>query len=176
MRPVSAAVAMLASVLLAVAALADPCVDASLGFYQAVCDATGGLLPIRDPASVLDSEMGFYAKCPPDQLYGWPRFFTHTFLSGDWQPTKDLSLIAGVQLSTGIVSYVKYARFRGAAGGPQLALAQRMADFVLRDTLTADRADAVWPRFPRSTGVALTLPLNCSAQVDFVFGCDCIGK
>jgi len=143
---------------------------ARIGFHKAVYDAQNRLLPWTSWNEALKREMQWYLACPPGKK-GYPVYFYTTFMDGEYCPYKD-DFIPATQLGMGIISYVKYWRLIGKTDPRVLQQAARMADFLIRECLTADRG--CYPRFPRSTGYLTELPITRSSQGDEKFGAEVI--
>ena len=82
------------------AATTVPCPgNATIGFWPALCDEQGGLVPRADPVSVLQSAMSWYSKCPDSLLHPTkpvPVWFLATFMDGNYKMTKN-ELIPAMQ-------------------------------------------------------------------------------
>jgi hypothetical protein len=128
-------------------------------------DAHGHLLPWISWRTAIDREMRFYESAPAD--HGYPIFVTTTFVDGDWKPMPERSdTIPATQNAMGILSYLKYAAYRGGHDSKTLAVARQMGDYLLQQSLTPDAGK--YPRFPHSTGRRNQFPLppDSGSQAD----------
>ena len=72
----------------------------------------------------------------------------------------------------GILSYLKYWRYRGKSDPQVLATARKMGDYLVREARTPDRGP--YPGFTRSTGNHTSFPLISSSQGDLKYGVNVI--
>lgn len=145
--------------------VAAPAPLVTLGAHVARYDAAGHLLPWTPWGRALDLEMRFYATAPRE--HGYPVFVTTTFLDGHWQPiAARQDTIPATQNGMGIISYLKWRRFRGNHDPQLLATARSMGDYILEQDLTPD--EGKYPRFPHSTGHRgqFSQPSDSGAQSD----------
>jgi hypothetical protein len=141
-----------------------------VGNHPAKFDSFGHLKPWTSWRDAIAREIRWYAKCPLE--HGYPRFITLTFMRGDYtlNPRRHDSIPA-MQNGMGILGYLalddlKLDLGRQVPGRTALDTAKAMADYLLNEALTPN--DGLWPRFPRSTGKAMTFPLpaDCGSQAD----------
>ncbi len=158
--------AILAFVLHSICSVAEE--PKAIGNHRAVYDTEGILRPWTTWREALDREMKWYANCPLDK--GYPRFVLLTFMEGDYRPNpKRQDMIPAMQEGTGIISWLKYHAWTGRQNTQLLAVARAMGDYLVKEALTPDNGK--WPRFPRSTGKAGSLPqpADCGCQADRPF-------
>ena len=154
---------MIASGLLLV--LAAAAAGQTIGNHPAHFDPQGILLPWTSWTDALDREMAWYARCPVE--HGYPRFVFMTFMKGDYEPVaKNPSFIPATQNGMGIISYLKYYRFKKKQNPQVLAFARAMGDYLVKESLTPD--EGKYPRFTRSTGwrARFPQPPDCGSQND----------
>jgi hypothetical protein len=120
----------------------------TLGGHAVLRDADGGLRPWTSWNDALDREMKFYSSAPAE--HGYPVYATTTFLDGSWKPTERRDSIPSTQNGLGILSYLGYRALRGDKDGRLLAVARKMGDYLLKESLTPNSGK--YPRFTRSTG------------------------
>ena len=144
---------------------AAPSPPVTIGTHVAKYDTAGHLLPWTPWNRALDLEMRFYTTGPRE--HGYPVFVTTTFLDGDWRPIATRQdTIPATQNGMGIISYLKWHRFRGSRDPSLLATARSMGDYLLDQDLTPD--EGKYPRFPHSTGHRgqFPQPADSGAQSD----------
>jgi hypothetical protein len=133
--------------------------------HTASFDAHGRLMPWTAWRHALDLEMNFYQQCPAER--GYPRFVLATFLDGEWNPIPDRTdTIPSTQNGMGIISYLKYYAWTKKQNPKILEFAQRMGDYLVKESLTPDAGK--YPRFTRSTGwrAKFPQPADCGSQAD----------
>lgn len=135
---------------------------AKIGFHPAVYDDSGKLLAWTQWADALDREMNWYAKCPVNDK-GYPHFAYMTFMDGNYEANR-MDSIPATQNGLAIISYIKYWEFKGRSDAGVIRRACQVADYLLNETLTPNRG--VYPRYTRSTGYYMDMPLFRSAQGD----------
>ncbi|MGA8027640.1 MAG: hypothetical protein WB992_10870 [Bryobacteraceae bacterium] len=139
-----------------------------LGSHQAKYAADGSLVPWISWSDALDREMAWYLKCPDD--HGYPRFVSTTFMDGKYEPLPNRpDCIPSMQNGMGIVSYLKYYRYKHGSDQRFLEVARSMGDYLVREALTPDAGK--YPRFTRSTGWRHEFPQapNSGSQDDRPF-------
>lgn len=134
-----------------------------LGSHPAIYDARGSLQPWTSWADTVDREMAWYQRTPRE--HGYPRFVFLTFMDGDYRASRR-DTIPAMQNGMGIISYLKYYRWRGRRDPAILNTARAMGDYLIRETLTPDAGK--YPRFTRSTGWRDRFPQpdDCGSQAD----------
>jgi hypothetical protein len=145
--------------------LAAAAAGQTIGNHPARYDPQGILLPWTSWTDALDREMAWYARCPVE--HGYPRFVFMTFMKGDYEPVaKKPSFIPATQNGVGIISYLKYYRFKKKQNPQVLAFARAMGDYLVKESLTPDAGK--YPRFTRSTGwrARFPQPPDCGSQND----------
>jgi hypothetical protein len=138
---------------------------AKLGSHIATYAPDGSLLPWTSWEDALDREMNWYLKCPIED--GYPRFVWMTFMDGNYQPIAEhKDTIPAMQNGVGIISYLKYYRYKGRANPKVLEFARYMGDYLLKESNTPNTGK--YPAFTRSTGIrhALPQPPNSGTQDD----------
>ncbi len=133
--------------------------------HPARYDAQGVLLPWTSWTDAIEREVKWYARCPQEK--GYPIFVTVTFMDGAYRPLSERTdFIPATQCSTGILSYLKYYKFTGGQRPELLSTARAFGDYLIDQALTPN--EGIYPRFPRSTGVARACPQapNCGRQED----------
>ncbi len=150
-------------------ARADHYLPAKIGWHAAVYNRDSKH-PKLDPWTTWDDalrrEIRWYLRCPVDS-HGYPQIVFTTFMDGDYQPYKS-DIITATQNGMGILSYLKYWRYRDKSDPLVPAMARTMGDHLVRETLTPDRGP--YPRFTRSTGNHTSFPLSSSSQGDLSNG------
>lgn len=131
--------------------------------HTATYDSHGLLEPWAPLGEVLERQMNWYLESPLD--HGYPGFATLTFQDANRQPSRPDSIPA-MQNAMGILSYVKYYRYKGRTNARVLEFASGQADYLIDQALTLDSGK--WPRFARSTGVGRAFPQapDCGRQKD----------
>ena len=145
--------------------LAATAAGQSIGNHMVRYHANGILRPWTSWTDAIDREMAWYAKCPIE--HGYPRFVFMTFMNGRYEPVmRKPSFIPATQNGMGIISYLKYYRFKGKQNAQTLAFARSMADYLVNEALTPD--EGKYPRFSRSTGwrAKFPQPPDCGSQND----------
>ena len=136
-----------------------------LGPHEAIYASDGTLLPWTGWNDALDREMNWYLKCPLDR--GYPKFIGLTFMDGNYQAIAERrDTIPSMQNGMGIISYVKYYRFKRRRDARVLRFARYMGDYLVKESLTPDTGK--YPRFTRSTGIRdqFPQPPDCGSQDD----------
>jgi hypothetical protein len=136
-----------------------------IGNHPAKYDGLGHLRPWTTWRDALRREIAWYDKCPNEHSY--PRFVTLTFMEGDYRPNpRRKDMIPAMQNGVGILSYLELADAKLFPAPNAVKVARAMADYLLDQALTPN--EGVYPRFPRSTGGALTFPQppDCGSQAD----------
>jgi len=134
-----------------IAAAAPP----RLSTHEAIYASDGRLLPWTNWNDALEREMNWSLKCPLD--HGYPRFIGLTFMEGTYQPIQNRrDTIPAMQNGMGIISYLKYYRFKGRQDERVLRFARYMGDYLVKESLTPDTGK--YPRFTRSTGIRGRFP------------------
>ena len=119
----------------------------------------GQLLPWTSWSDAIDREMQWYQRGPWDN--GYPRFVTLTFMTDTYQATDRTDTIPAMQNGMGIISYLKYYRWKKESDPGTLKIARAMGDFLVKESLTPDTGK--YPRFTRSTGQRGQFPLQPDA-------------
>jgi hypothetical protein len=136
-----------------------------LGNHEPRYDSRGILLPWTSWTDAIDREMNWYSRCPLE--HGYPRFVFTTFMDGDYKPVlKRPDNIPSMQAGMGIISYLKYYRWKNMSAPKALEFARSMGDYLVKESLTPDTGK--YPRFTRSTGWRDQFPLkpDCGSQAD----------
>lgn len=137
-----------------------------IGFHAAVYNDAGKLVPWIPLGEAIEREMAWYRKCNIES-HGYPSWVYATFINDDYRPFKT-DVIPGCQNGMGILSYLKYWRFKGKSDPYLLEMARRQGDYLVEQCLTPD--EGAYPRFIRSTGDNSDFPLNRASQGDLTFG------
>lgn len=119
----------------------------------------GQLLPWTSWSDAIDREMQWYQRGPWEN--GYPRFITLTFMTGDYQAVPRTDTIPAMQDGMGIISYLKYYRWKKESSPETLKIARAMGDFLVKEALTPNTGK--YPRFTRSTGRRGQFPLQADA-------------
>ncbi len=141
-----------------------------VGFHDAKYDAQGKLIPWTSWEDAIKREMAWYQRCPVKE-HGYPVFIYATFMNDNYTPYKT-DIIPCTQDGMGILSYLKYWEYTGKTDAHVLALAKKMGDYLVYETLTPD--EGAYPRFTRSTGNHTDFPLKKSSQGDANYGVNVI--
>ena len=141
-----------------------------IGWHKAVYDADGMLVPWTTWDDALDREMKWYLNCPLDP-HGYPIFVFSTFMSGEYKIERT-DIIPCTQDGMGILSYLKYWEYTGKSNAKILEWAEKMGDYLVKETLTPD--EGAYPLFTRSTGNNKDFPLKQSSQGDAKYGVNVI--
>src|SRR5579872_1146890 len=145
--------------------LALPSFSQQLGPHKAVYDGHGILQPWTGWEDAMDREMEWYRKCPVEN--GYPNYVWMTFMDGNYQPIERRhDTIPSMQNGMGIISYLKYYRYKERKPAWVLEHARAMGDYLAKEALTPDAGK--YPRFTRSTGVRgkFPQPPDCGTQRD----------
>ncbi|MBI3839903.1 MAG: hypothetical protein HY288_18420 [Planctomycetia bacterium] len=140
----------------------------TIGNHPARYDSNGILLAWTSWTDALAREMQWYAKCPIE--HGYPRFVFMTFMDGNYEPiARNPSLIPATQNGMGIISYLKWYRYKDKRPSQVLAFARSMGDYLVNESLTPDVGK--YPRFSRSTGWRSKFPQppDCGSQNDLPY-------
>lgn len=126
-----------------------------IGNHQPVYDSHGTLLPWTSWGDAIDREMNWYLKCPIE--HGYPKFVYITFMDGSYNAiARRQDTIPSMQNGMGILSYLKYYRYKGKSNPKVLQFARYMGDYLVKESLTPDGGR--YPRFTRSTGLRGRFP------------------
>ena len=151
---------------LALGSVAAPAAEPlRLGAHVARYADDGTLIPWTSWNDAIQREMNWYLQCPIE--HGYPRFIGLTFMDGNYQPSeKRRDTIPAMQNAMGIISYLKYYKWKERRDPRVLRFARYMGDYLLKEALTPDLGK--YPRFPRSTGWRdrFPEPPDCGSQDD----------
>jgi hypothetical protein len=137
----------------------------TIGNHPAVYDERGMLQPWNPWDDTIEREVNWYLKCPVE--HGYPRFVYMTFMDGHYNPIADrISFIPAMQNGMGIISYLKYYKYKGKKDPRLLLMARYMGDYLIKEAITPDTGK--YPHFSRSTGRAAQFPQppDCGSQDD----------
>jgi glycerophosphoryl diester phosphodiesterase len=128
------------------------------------------LVPWTTWEDALDREMEWYLNAPVNE-HGYPAFVHISFMDEKYQCYRD-DFIPATQNGMGIISYIKYWKFKNRTDPRVLEFAGKMGDYLLKEANTPDKG--AYPRFTRSTGYYNEFPLTRSSQNDAKYGKDVI--
>ncbi len=143
----------------------EPLFTKRICFHEARFGADGNLLPWTTWEDALEREMKWYLACPIEN--GYPKFVCMTFMDADCGLYRNRkTFIPATQNGMGIISYVKYYRYKARSNAKVLACARAMGDYLVKECVTPDEGE--YARFTRSTGRALMFPQppDCGSQGD----------
>ena len=143
----------------------EPLFTRRICFHEARFGADGTLAPWTSWEDALEREMKWYLACPMEK--GYPKFVCMTFMDGDYGLYRGRkTFIPAMQNGMGIISYVKYYRYKGRTNSKVLECARAMGDYLVKECVTPEAG--AYPRFTHSTGRALAFPQppDCGSQGD----------
>ena len=118
----------------------------------------------------LEREMKWYLNAPINE-HGYPSFVHITFMDEKYQCYRD-DFIPATQNGMGIISYIKYWKYKNQSNPKVLEFAKKMGDYLVKEANTRD--EGAYPLFTRSTGYFNEFPLTQSSQNDAKHGKDVI--
>ncbi|NOX64859.1 MAG: hypothetical protein GXO85_03445 [Chlorobi bacterium] len=128
------------------------------------------LVPWTTWDDALEREMDWYLNAPINE-HGYPAFVHITFMDENYQSYRP-DFIPATQNGMGIISYIKYWKYKGESNPKVLEFAKKMGDYLVKEANT--RNEGVYPLFTRSTGYYNEFPLTKSSQNDAKYGNDVI--
>ena len=146
---------------------------AKIGWHEAVYSndtKSPKLEPWTTWDNALEREMKWYLNAPVNEQ-GYPSFVHITFMDEKYQNYRD-DFIPATQNGMGIISYLKYWKYKNKSNPKVLEIAKKMGDYLVKEANTPDKG--AYPNFTRSTGFCNEFPLTRSSQNDANFGKDVI--
>lgn len=124
------------------------------------------LLPWTTWDDALEREMKWYLDAPINE-HGYPSFVHITFMDVKYQQYRE-DFIPATQNGMGIISYIKYWKYKNKTNSKVLEFAKLMGDYLVNEANTLDKG--AYPSFTRSTGFYNEFPLTRSSQYDATYG------
>ena len=140
-----------------------------IGWHKAQYDGNlknPKLIPWTTWDDALDREMKWYLNAPINKQ-GYPAFVHITFMDENYKAYRP-DFIPATQNGMGIISYLKYWKYKNKSNPKVLEFAKLMGDYLVNEANTPNTG--VYPNFTRSTGYYNEFPLTRSSQNDGKYG------
>ena len=144
-----------------------------IGWHDAVYDYNSEKIPNDEKSgpkltpwttwdNALEREMIWFMNAPVND-HGYPAYVCFTFMNEKYENYRN-DFIPATQNGMGIISYLKYWRYKGKTNSKVLDVAKKMGDYLIIEANTPN--EGKYPGFTRSTGIYGEWPLTQGSQDD----------